>query len=139
MMGENALTVKLIKRLNEISGCRARKRHGGKFQSGDPDVAVVYKGHAVYIEVKVLGGALTKLQAFQLARWAEAGATCLLVVFDEKTKLARVLEPDTEGLWMSLAERRVDKIPGFDRISEHRLEGPEWEGIMTSGVGKYRG
>jgi hypothetical protein len=86
-MNENAVTAKVIKLLNSIDKCYARKRHGGIFSSGDPDIHACYKGRTVLIEMKLDGGTLSKLQAFQMSQWKKAGALVLLAVYDRCTKV----------------------------------------------------
>lgn len=85
-MRETQVTAKLVKALNAIPGCCARKRHGSAYTSGDPDVSVVYRGHAIFIEMKMLDGELSDLQAVMLERWQQAGATCVLGVWDPEQK-----------------------------------------------------
>lgn len=94
MPNENSRTYRLVKVLNSLTGCRAKKRHGGKFQSGDPDVAGVYYGHAFFIEVKVAAGALTPLQAEELNKWKAAGGITAVAVYHdpERTKLGPKVE-----------------------------------------------
>ena len=85
-MKETAITAKLVKKLNAIPRCFARKRHGGAFSSGDPDIQVCYKGLTILIEVKVLVGELSELQAVMMQRWQDAGAVCILAVWDAEQK-----------------------------------------------------
>ena len=85
-MHENQVTQRLIRALNSLPGCRAKKRHGGKFQSGDPDIAGAYQGHAFFIEVKLPKGKLTPLQEHELKLWDKAGATSLIAVWFQESQ-----------------------------------------------------
>lgn len=80
MSNENSQTYKLIKSLNSISGVRAKKRHGGRFQQGEPDIAGVYVGQSFFIEVKTSTGTLSQLQAEELDRWQKVGAITAVAV-----------------------------------------------------------
>ena len=73
-MKETAITAKLIQKLNTIPMCHARKRHGSAYMAGDPDVCICYKGQTILIEMKLLAGELSDLQAVMLQRWQDAGA-----------------------------------------------------------------
>lgn len=47
---------------------------------------IVYKGFTIFVEMKVMEGTLSDLQAFMLQRWQNAGATCMLGVWDAEQK-----------------------------------------------------
>ena len=83
---ESGVTAKLIKHINSIPGCFARKRFGGAFSSGDPDIQICYRGHTIFIEMKTMDGQLSDLQAIMMQRWQAAGATCVLGVWDAGNK-----------------------------------------------------
>ena len=85
-MTESAVTAKLIRTLNSIPRCYARKQFGGRFSSGEPDVKMVYAGRPIFIEVKLLSGKLSSLQAIMLTRWQNAGAICAIAVFCPEKK-----------------------------------------------------
>lgn len=108
-MNENPITAKLISLLNGVPKCRARKRHGGRFQSGDPDVAGCVQGRAFFIEVKMDTGELTKLQAAELERWRESGAATAVAIWIADKKAFQVMRPDKTKPWMDLAGKV--KIP----------------------------
>jgi len=56
------------------------KLHGGPYQqAGLPDLLVVIRGRAVFLEVKRPGGALTPLQEHTIARLRAAGALAEVV------------------------------------------------------------
>lgn len=90
-MKETQITAKIVEHLNGIPGTFAKKRHSGKFGSGDPDIAGCHLGRAFVIETKVAGGELTQLQAIQLERWRKAGAINTLAVFLPETKVLRMI------------------------------------------------
>lgn len=83
---EASVTTKLIKHLNSLPNCFARKRHGGAYTSGDPDIHICYCGKTIFIEMKVLEGELSELQAVMMQRWQGAGAVCVLAVWDHENK-----------------------------------------------------
>ncbi len=86
-MKETQVTAKIVEAINSHPvHAYAKKRHSGKFGSGDPDINGVYLGRAFFIETKVVGGELTQLQAIQLTRWREAGAITALAVFNQDSR-----------------------------------------------------
>ena len=85
-MNENTITTKLIKVLNTIPNCYARKQHGGMFSSGDPDINACIDGHSLKIEVKVSGGELSALQAEQMEKWSGANSIVMLAIWDYADK-----------------------------------------------------
>ena len=85
-MKETAITTKLIQKLNLLPNCYARKRHGSAYCSGDPDIHICFQGLTIFVEMKVISGELSDLQAVMLQRWQDAGATCILAVYDTTQK-----------------------------------------------------
>ena len=75
---ETVITGKILKYLNGLVGCYARKVPGGFFSSGWPDIVGCYAGRAFLIEVKVPGNTTTKLQDQELTRWGAAKARTLV-------------------------------------------------------------
>ena len=75
---ETVITRKILKYLNGLVGCYARKVPGGFFSSGWPDIVGCYAGRAFLIEVKVPGNTTTKLQDQELSRWGAAKARTLV-------------------------------------------------------------
>lgn len=74
-MLEKDLRRKMVKRLEEVPGCRVRVVHGGPHQSaGEPDLDAVICGVPLKIEVKLPGNKPTKLQAHVIDEWRAAGA-----------------------------------------------------------------
>ena len=115
-MTENSITYKAIQLMNGVPGVFARKRHGGRFGSGDPDIAGVVNGNAFFCEMKVTGGELTKLQATMLDNWRKSGAKTYVAVYDFKTKDLRVISlhhyvDDSGENWIDFAGP-VNKIEG---------------------------
>lgn len=78
---ETSLTTSMIARIRKRGGY-ARKLHGGKFQSGLPDIICCYRGHYISIEVKLPGKErnLTTLQAATLTQVAAAGGISRMYV-----------------------------------------------------------
>lgn len=75
---ESVITGKILKYLNGLLGCYARKVPGGFFSSGWPDIVGCYAGRAFLIEVKVPGNKTTVLQDAELNRWGAAKARTLV-------------------------------------------------------------
>ena len=76
---EKTITRNIIKYLNTLPNCYARKVHGGRYQSGFPDIVCCRGGVAIFIEVKRPGiGKLTKLQKLELKKWNDAGAITIV-------------------------------------------------------------
>jgi len=75
---ETKLVGKMLKRLNGMDGCEARKVHGSQFSRGEPDIDAVLWGVPLKAEVKVPGKGKasdpTPLQDARLRAWERAGA-----------------------------------------------------------------
>lgn len=111
-MNENAITQKVIGVLNGIADCRAKKRHGGKFQSGEPDIAGCFNGQAFFIEVKLKGGELTKLQATELDKWQDSRAKTAVAVWMPESKNFYLVTADqfSHDRWIDRAGPASDMI-----------------------------
>lgn len=96
---ESTITGKILKYLNGLVGCYARKVPGGFFSSGWPDIVGCYAGRAFLIEVKVPGNQTTPLQDQELGRWGAAKARTLIAysVDDVVTFMAGYHAPETKG------------------------------------------
>lgn len=112
-MNENAVSQKLISIYNSLPQCRARKRHGGKFQQGDPDIAGCIKGKAFFVEVKLEEGQLTKLQATELDKWQVSGAATALAIWNSQARCFRVGMPMPPTSWLTLEGRIKVRMPGI--------------------------
>jgi len=76
---EKTITNQILKYLNGLPNCRARKIPGGTYGGGWPDIICVRSGVAVFIEVKrPKVGRLTALQEKEMVLWREAGAVCFV-------------------------------------------------------------
>ena len=75
---ETVITAKILKYLNGLVGCYARKVPGGFFSSGWPDIVGCYTGRAFLIEVKRPGGKTTPLQDAELKKWSAVKARTLV-------------------------------------------------------------
>jgi hypothetical protein len=64
----------LLKCLNSLNGCYAKKRHGGPNRRGEPDITGCYRGRRIEIEAKALGNKATKLQKERLNVWKNCGS-----------------------------------------------------------------
>ena len=109
-MKETEVTAKIVKGLNSEADCYTKKRHSGKFGSGDPDLSGCFAGKSFHIETKVVGGELTQLQAIQLERWRKAGAATRLAIYDHKAKTLQVVELDDKEKW--------EDFTGHDKLKE---------------------
>lgn len=75
----------IIKALNALPGCLARKRHISPFSiAGDPDVFGSINGRHFELEVKLPGEKPTDLQRKRLEEWASAGAITGVVTSPEE-------------------------------------------------------
>lgn len=73
-MLEKSITQSILAYLNSLPGCRATKRHGSAYSSGEPDIDACLNGKCVKLEVKGAGKRPTPLQVALLLRWKAAGA-----------------------------------------------------------------
>jgi hypothetical protein len=87
---ESAVVAEFMSLVKQLSmkgvPIKAMKEHGGMFNSGQPDVLVVYNGLAHWIEFKAEKGRVTKRQEVSLSEWTTAGARCT-VMRDARTAL----------------------------------------------------
>lgn len=98
-MKETVVTTKVVMRLNELAWCFAKKNHSGKFQSGDPDIMGCYDGRSFFIEMKMITGALTLIQASTLQKWRGADAITMMGIYDPKDKVLCLVSPKSEEQW----------------------------------------
>lgn len=102
-MNENARTAQLIKTLNSVIDCRAKKRHGGMYQQGDADIAGCFRGRAFFIEVKLYNGHLTQLQATELGNWRHSFAVTAVAIWRDDVKGFKLVTPSDSESWIELA------------------------------------
>jgi hypothetical protein len=77
---EKTITNNILKYLNSLERCRARKIPGGMYGGGWPDIICVYRGRTIFFEVKrPKVGVLTALQERELQAWREVGALAFVV------------------------------------------------------------
>ena len=75
MTKESAIVKAILKHLNSLPGCLARKRWGGGMGvAGEPDIDACIWGRSLQLEVKRPGEKPTLLQLKRLDEWREAGA-----------------------------------------------------------------
>jgi len=94
-MTEAAITSSIMKWLR-ARGAHVIKTYGGPNRRGLPDLIGVYRGRALALEVKRPGGKPTKLQEYELGRWAAAGAVAAVVTSVDEVKRL-IEEVDTGG------------------------------------------
>jgi len=102
---EKAAVQQILRYLNSIPRCLARKRWGGGMGvAGDPDITGCINGRHFELEVKRLGQAPTPLQEKRLHEWKQAGAVTAVVrsVEDVRTVL------ETEGLLGDTEQNSTD-------------------------------
>lgn len=95
MPTEKSIVEAILKYLNSLDRCRARKIHGGPYMAGWPDILCVKDGQAYFFEVKRPGGKPTKLQLYELKEWMKAGA--MIAVVNSVNDVRAVLERETES------------------------------------------
>jgi len=84
-MTEAAITEAIIRWLR-ARGAHVIKTYGGPYRRGLPDLIGVYRGRALALEVKRPGGKPTRLQQYELERFAAAGAVAGVVTSVEDVK-----------------------------------------------------
>ena len=84
---ESAIVQRILKFLNALPGCVARKRWGGGMGvAGDPDITGCLRGRHLEFEVKRPGLQPTVLQARRLEEWKRAGAVVAVVTSAEEVR-----------------------------------------------------
>jgi len=96
MPTEKSIVERILKYLNNLDCCRARKIHGGPYMSGWPDILAVKDGQAYFFEVKRPGGRPTKLQLYELGEWMSAGAVVAVVTSVDDVR--KVMELDEQSV-----------------------------------------
>ena len=127
-MREPAVTDKIVKSLNAVYDCHARKRHSGKYGSGEPDVMGCYCGQAFFIEVKMLDGELTMLQANQLQLWQSARAITAVAIYDPKSKKFMFvrLDYDKEKWAQFIGPKKIKELWETTRVLRVEFKNPGW-------------
>ncbi len=75
MTNESSIVKAILRYLNSLPGCLARKRWGGGMGvAGEPDIDACFRGRSLQLEVKRPGEKPTLLQLKRLEQWREAGA-----------------------------------------------------------------
>ena len=84
---ESAIVQIILKFLNALPACVARKRWGGGMGVvGDPDITGCICGRHLEFEVKRPGEQPTVLQAKRLEEWRQAGAVVAVVTSVEEVR-----------------------------------------------------
>lgn len=77
MPRESSIVRSILRFLNGVDLCVARKLHGDQYSvTGDPDIYGCYRGRCFQIEVKQPKGRVSPAQVFRLGEWEGAGAFC---------------------------------------------------------------
>jgi len=101
---ERGIVQNILRFLNEIPGCVARKRWGGGMGvAGDPDIVGCLNGRHLELEVKRPGQQPTVLQSRRLGEWKQAGA--VVAVVSSMEEVQRILA--SEGLLEPVASRNA--------------------------------
>ena len=97
---ESSIQTAILRYLNSLPGCRARNNHGSAFSgAGTPDITACYRGRHIEIEVKRPGEKPTKLQQYELAKWAEAGAVTMVATsVEDVRKMIEAIGSHVEGV-----------------------------------------
>jgi hypothetical protein len=84
---EKAIVVAVLRFLNRLPGCVARKRWGtGMGIAGDPDISGCIYGRHFEFEVKRPGEIPSPLQCKRMEEWRGAGAVVAVVTSVEETR-----------------------------------------------------
>ena len=87
MTSEGAIVKAILRYLNSLPGCLARKRWGGGMGvAGEPDIDACLRGRSLQLEVKRPGEKATPLQLKRLEQWRQAGALTAVVTSVEEVK-----------------------------------------------------
>ncbi len=87
MTNESGIVKAILRYLNSLPECLARKRWGGGMGfAGEPDIDACLRGRSVQLEVKRPGGRPTPLQLKRLEEWRRAGALVGVVCSVAETK-----------------------------------------------------
>ena len=98
MTNESSIVKAILRYLNSLPGCLARKRWGGGMGvAGDPDIDACLQGCSLQLEVKRPGEKPTKLQIKRLEQWREAGAIVGVVTSVAEVKMLLDGERDHEN------------------------------------------
>lgn len=95
MPRESSIVRAVLRYLNGLDDCVARKLHGDSFSvTGDPDIYGCYRGRCFQLEVKQEGGRLSPAQKYRLDEWRDAGAFCSAIrsVADAKALIEAINE-----------------------------------------------
>ena len=94
---ERAIVKTLLSCLNSMPYTKAIKLHGSAFtEAGTPDILCICFGIPFLIEVKKLGGVISKLQEVRLGQWRNAQAKCL-VAYSVQEALIYILKMLKDG------------------------------------------
>lgn len=83
---EKTIVKDILKYLNSLPGCFAKKRRAGPDRKGEPDITGCLNGRRLEIEVKAPGGQPTKLQLEKLKLWKSYGAFTMLAYSVDEVK-----------------------------------------------------
>ena len=87
MTSEGAIVKAILRYLNSLPGCLARKRWGGGMgMAGEPDIDACLAGRSLQLEVKRPGQKPTALQCRRLEEWRHAGALVGVVTSVEEVR-----------------------------------------------------
>jgi len=87
MTSEAAIVKAILRYLNSLPCCLARKRWGGGMGvAGEPDIDACLRGLSLQLEVKRPGEKATPLQLKRLEQWRQAGALTAVVTSVEEVK-----------------------------------------------------
>jgi len=77
---ESTIVAAIIQALKRVPDLVVRKRWGSEMAAaGDPDLTGCYRGRHFELEVKAVGGRLSRIQEVRLNEWHRAGAVVGIV------------------------------------------------------------
>lgn len=121
--GEKVIVKDILKFLNNLFKCKARKVHGSIYSAGEPDIDCCYNGRTVKIECKDVGKKVDEdgNQAKSLKEWSDAGALSFWTtslfhvheVFLENNFYANEKDLDFAIKYIEKKRKRIKKINGI--------------------------
>lgn len=94
---ESTISNGIIKAINSIPGCRAKKFHGSAFGHMELDIYGCCRGRAIFLETKRTTNKPSERQLVEIKRWAATGA--IVGVVHNKQEALDLIAPALEGEW----------------------------------------
>ena len=78
-MKERTIVNQILRYLNSLEGCYARKIYSSMYSPNFPDIICCINGKMIWLEVKRPGAKTSLLQEIELVRWSRTGAIAEVV------------------------------------------------------------